>query len=170
MTQKLPVAVRDFTRDAAQAARNYLEAGNDLPLTAFVGNEQAEFYPVFIPSVEGGHGKIGHILRYIAAKEGATVIVLAMECWSPKPGSTPEQVVAWRKQYGPSLEDWPAECRVDTVTMSVETPAGLWLGHMPIEPKGEGRTFGDLTLEYMAETMAGNFVGLIPRAEGAVLQ
>lgn len=162
----IPAAYLKIIAPLIDAARGFLEKGEELAPVAFVGNfESGIAIPVLLDSssVDAKEAS-ARAIKALAEEYEADFIFMMMEAWSLRKDkvSQMEQIL---ERYG-SIGASPY--RVDIVAMSLETRHGVWMAEVPVLPKGvskKKRTFKEPGFRLFTEVQ-GRFVDLLPRKDG----
>jgi hypothetical protein len=162
----LPGTYLEIIAPLIDAAREILERGETLSPFAFVGNlTTRETFPVLLSTAsEREKDEAAALIRQLAERHQADFIFMIMEAWS-LPQNKVSQFKEIIEQYG-SIGDSPY--RVDVASFALETPYGLWVTQIPIEPKDgstSARTFGQPEFHHFTEAQ-GRFVDLLPAKDG----
>ena len=161
----LPEAYLGVIMPLIDKARGFLERGDPLYPIAFVGNFTTQStYPVLMNTEDQAtKDATSRAIQGLAELCEADFVLVISESWALRKDKMPhmERIIA---QYG-SIGASPY--RVDSVSITLETPHGLWVTCLPIKPKGvskKKRTFGVPDFQLFTE-VEGRFAHLLPKRQ-----
>ena len=161
----LPQAYLGVIMPLIDKARGFLERGDHLYSIAFVGNFTTQStYPVLMNTEDQAtKDATSRAIQGLAELYEADFVLVISESWALRKDKIPqmERIIA---QYG-SIGASPY--RVDSVSITLETPHGLWATCLPIKPKGvskKKRTFGVPDFKLFTE-VEGRFAHLLPKRQ-----
>lgn len=159
----MPTAYRAIIEPLISTARGLLERGETLQPIALVGNlSRSEVQQVLINNTNPAAKQASSdLIAQVAAHSAADFIFIITEAWALREDKVSQmaQIIA---RYG-SISACPY--RVDSVTFSLETVHGVWVGQVTLQPKGvskKKRTFGNVRFRCFTEVQ-GRFLDLLPR-------
>lgn len=156
----IPESYLNIINPIIDAARNFLEQGEDLRPIAFFGCfDSAMIVPIPInSSSEESKDASAEIMRLAALQIEADFVLVITEAWTMK-ASSKEEVEAVIDKYG-SIGESPFA--IEVVSFSLETVYGTWMAQEKIEAKGEARTIGIPDFHHFDEA-SGRFTHLLPQ-------
>lgn len=147
INDEIPEGYRKAVTIILRAMRRFMEDGSELCGIAFLG--KGDCAPVPIPmnmATEKNKDISAEFIRHIVKETGAEYVIMVSEGWT-LPKETPiEESKKLIEEYG-QISDCPQ--RQEIVFLTLETPAGSWIGMSPIKALGGvKRGFDDMKFIY----------------------
>lgn len=163
----IPSTYREIIDPLIQVARKTLEAGESLTAIAFVGNltTSTTIPMVLQTSSDAEKNASAAAIRELAELYEADFVFVLMEAWTLPPNKG-KQLEAILERYG-SIGASPYA--VDSMSFTLETCHGIWVGQSTITPKGASkkrRTFNPPSFQHFTD-VRGRFADLLPRKTSA---